>query len=134
MTAVVMSFIRSGLFFLLVALFSFYLAFTGYRVLSRKTPLQRTGKRDWAAACMMVFGGVTLVAYGIYQILTSSYLVWTGYYRKRFSGTRAADRNVQRSTSNSESVREQASNSERICVNLRNLRTKTILPCVDRLS
>jgi hypothetical protein len=39
-TAVVMSLIRSGLFLLLVALFSFYLAFTGYRVLSRKTPQQ----------------------------------------------------------------------------------------------
>ena len=36
-TAVVMSLIRSGLFFLLVAVFSFYLAFTGYRVLYRKT-------------------------------------------------------------------------------------------------
>ena len=73
MTAVVMSFIRSGLFFLLVALFSFYLAFTGYRVLSRKTPQHRPGKMDWAAAFMMVFSGVTLVAYGIYLMLTSSY-------------------------------------------------------------
>src|SRR4029077_17539358 len=36
-TAVVMSLIRSGLFFLLVALFSFYLTFTGYRVFPRKT-------------------------------------------------------------------------------------------------
>jgi hypothetical protein len=72
MTAVVMSFIRSGLFFLLVALFSFYLAFTGYRVLSRKTPQQRPGKMDWTAASMMVFSGVTLVAYGLYLMLTSS--------------------------------------------------------------
>ena len=42
--AVVMSLIRSGLFFLLVVLFSFYLAFTGYRVLFRKTPQQRPSK------------------------------------------------------------------------------------------
>jgi hypothetical protein len=72
MTAVVMSLIRTGLFFLLVALFSFYLAFTGYRVLSRKTPLQGPGKMDWTAASMMVFSGVTLVGYGIYLMLTSS--------------------------------------------------------------
>jgi hypothetical protein len=73
LTAVVMSFIRSGLFFLLVALFSFYLAFTGYRVLSRKTPQQRPGKMDWAAASAMLFGSVTLIAYGIYLMLTSSF-------------------------------------------------------------
>jgi hypothetical protein len=73
LTAVVMSFIRSGLFFLLVALFSFYLAFTGYRVLSRKTPHQRPGKMDWTAASAMVFGSAALVAVGIYLMLTSSF-------------------------------------------------------------
>jgi uncharacterized membrane protein len=72
-TAVVMSLIRSGLFFLLVALFSFYLAFTGYRVLSRKTPRQRAGKADWLAATMMLAGSATLIGYGIYLTLTSSF-------------------------------------------------------------
>jgi len=72
-TAVVMSLIRSGLFFLLVALFSFYLAFTGYRVLSRKTARQRAGKIDWLAVAMMLAGSVALIAYGVYLTLTSSF-------------------------------------------------------------
>ena len=72
-TAVVMSLIRSGLFFLLVALFSFYLAFTGYRVLSRKTPKQRPSKADWTAASTMLPGGLALVAYGVCLRMTSSF-------------------------------------------------------------
>nr|MDQ3314973.1 DUF2306 domain-containing protein [Verrucomicrobiota bacterium] len=65
-TAVVMSFIRSGLFFLLVALFSFYLALTGYRVLYRKTPQQRASQGDWIAVSAMLVGSVALLAYGAY--------------------------------------------------------------------
>jgi hypothetical protein len=72
-TAVVMSLIRSGLFFLLVALFSFYLAFTGYRVLYRKTARQHAGNADWLAVTVMLAGSVTLIAYGIYLTLTSSF-------------------------------------------------------------
>ena len=72
-TAVVMSLIRSGLFFLLVALFSFYLAFSGYRVLYRKTPQQRPGKADWVAASTMLLGSLALVAYGLYLMLTSRF-------------------------------------------------------------
>lgn len=73
LTAVVLSLIRSGLFFLLVAVFSFYLALTGYRVLYRKTPQQRPGKADWAAASTMLLGSLALVAYGVYLMLTSSF-------------------------------------------------------------
>jgi hypothetical protein len=51
--------------FLLVALFSFYLAFSGYRVLSRKTPQQRPSNADWTAASTMLLGGLVLVAYGV---------------------------------------------------------------------
>jgi len=72
-TAVVMSLIRSGLFFLLVALFSFYLAFTGYRILYRKTPQQRPNRADWTAVSIMLIGSLTLVAYGVYLMLTSSF-------------------------------------------------------------
>ncbi|HEV2841305.1 MAG TPA: DUF2306 domain-containing protein [Chthoniobacterales bacterium] len=72
-TAVVMSLIRSGLFFLLVALFSFYLAFTGYRVLYRKTPQQRATQGDWIAVSAMLAGSVALLAYGAYLMLTSSF-------------------------------------------------------------
>jgi hypothetical protein len=72
-TAVVMSLIRSGLFFLLVALFSFYLAFTGYRVLYRKTPQQHPTQADWIAVSAMLVGSVALLAYGAYLMLTSSF-------------------------------------------------------------
>ena len=73
LTAVVLSVIRSGLFFLLVAVFSFYLALTGYRILYRKTPQQRAGKADWTAACSMILGSLALMAHGIYGMLTSSF-------------------------------------------------------------
>ena len=72
-TAVVMSFIRSGLFFLLVAWFSFYLALTGYRILDRKTAQQRPGKLDWTAASTMLLGSLALLAYGVYLMVTSSF-------------------------------------------------------------
>ena len=72
-TAVVLSLIRSGLFFLLVALFSFYLAFTGYRVLYRKTSQQRASQGDWIAASAMLVGSIVLLAYGAYLMLTSSF-------------------------------------------------------------
>jgi len=68
-----MSFIRSGLFFLLIALFSFYLAFTGYRILSRKTPQQRPNAADWTAVSIVLSGSLSLVAYGLYLVLTSSF-------------------------------------------------------------
>ena len=73
LTAVVLSLIRSGLFFLLVAVFSFYLAFTGYRILYRKTPQQRPGKVDWTAASAMLLGSLALIGYGVYLMLTSSF-------------------------------------------------------------
>ena len=70
-TAVVMSLIRSGLFFLLIAFFSFYLAFTGYRILYRKTPQQCPNKADWTAVSTMLIGSLALIGYGVY--LTSSF-------------------------------------------------------------
>ncbi len=73
LTAVLMSLMRSGLFFLLVALFSFYLALSGYTVLHRKTPQQRAGTADWLAAALMLVGGVVLTGYGAYLMLTSSF-------------------------------------------------------------
>jgi Predicted membrane protein (DUF2306) len=73
LTAVAMSLIRSGLFFLLIALFSFYLAFTGYRILYRKTPQQRPNGADWTAVSIVLIGSLTLIAYGVYLMLTSSF-------------------------------------------------------------
>ena len=63
-TAVVMCFLRSGLFLFLVAIFSFYLALTGYRVLKRKKPEDSPGLLDWCATAAMLLAGLFLVASG----------------------------------------------------------------------
>ncbi len=73
LTAVLMSLMRSGLFFLLVALFSFYLALSGYRVLYRKTAQQRADTADWFTAALMLVGGAVLVGYWAYLMLTSNF-------------------------------------------------------------
>jgi hypothetical protein len=50
-----------------IAVFSFYFAFRGYRVLSRKSPLQgqRPSAIDWAAAVLAFLGSVALIVLGI---------------------------------------------------------------------
>lgn len=70
-TALALSLLHPGLFLALVAVFSFHLAFTGYRVLYRKTPDQRAGLLDWGAAVLMLAGGAGLVGYGLYSLGTS---------------------------------------------------------------
>lgn len=72
-TALALSLLRPGLFLFLVAVFSFYLAFTGYRVLYRKTPQQPANFLDWGGAALMLLGGVGLVGYGVYSLQTSTF-------------------------------------------------------------
>src|SRR5580765_5064356 len=50
LSAAVMCWLRSGLFLFLIAIFSFYLALTGYSVLRRKKPEDKAGAIDWCAA------------------------------------------------------------------------------------
>ncbi|MFB6279343.1 MAG: hypothetical protein ABEK75_07545 [Salinibacter sp.] len=63
-TALVMSAMRSGLFLGLVAVFSFYLAFTGVRALRRKRPGVRVTRWDWGAALIALLGSVGLILFG----------------------------------------------------------------------
>jgi uncharacterized membrane protein YfcA len=49
LSATVMCWLRSGLFLFLIAIFSFYLALTGYSVLRRKKPEDKAGAIDWFA-------------------------------------------------------------------------------------
>jgi hypothetical protein len=68
-TAIVLALWRPVLFLAFISIFSFYFAFRGYRVLSRKRPLegQSPGTIDWVAAVLALLGSVALIALGIVQ-------------------------------------------------------------------
>ena len=67
-TAVVLGLWRPVTFLVLVAVFSFYSAFTGYRVLSRKRPDRgdRPTRIDWIAALLTLAASLTLVVFGVW--------------------------------------------------------------------
>ena len=52
------------LFLAMVAVFSFYLVFSGYRVLSRKRAADNADTVDWVAVAFVVLAGVGLLALG----------------------------------------------------------------------
>jgi uncharacterized membrane protein len=60
-TALTMSWLRTGLFMFLVATFSFYLALTGYSALRRKKATDRAGALDWSAAIALLIAGAGLL-------------------------------------------------------------------------
>lgn len=72
-SAILLSVLRPQLFLPMVAIFSFYLAFTGYRVLYRKTPRNLASTLDWVGAGLMLLGGAGLICYGANLVRTSSF-------------------------------------------------------------
>jgi uncharacterized membrane protein len=66
-TAVVMALWRPQMFLALLAVFSFYMAFTGYRTLSRKRPSQgeRATALDWTAALVTFTVSGTMAVLGL---------------------------------------------------------------------
>ena len=66
-TAAVLALWRPQIFLALLAVFSFYLTFTGYRVLSRKRPArgERAGAVDWAAALVTFAASAALAVLGL---------------------------------------------------------------------
>jgi len=72
-TGAVMSLIHPNLFLMMIAVFSFYLVFSGYRVLHRKKPGQRATWFDHAVTLSMVATGVALIGYGGYRLQHSSF-------------------------------------------------------------
>ena len=66
-TAVLLALWRPQIFLALLAVFSFYQAFTGYRALSRKRPDQGQGPRaiDWAAALVTFAVSAALAILGL---------------------------------------------------------------------
>jgi len=67
-TAIPMSFYRPVLFLAMVAVFSFYAAFAGYRVLRLKALAQggRAGAIDWVAGCVTLASSLCLALCGIF--------------------------------------------------------------------
>lgn len=59
---------RFNLFLLVIGIFSFYLSFSGYRVLYRKLPGQQ-GFWDWAAALIALTAGLLLFGIGLRGIM-----------------------------------------------------------------
>lgn len=59
-TSAGMCYLRSGLFLFLIAIFSFYLALTGYRALRRKAPGDRATVIDWSSALIMLVAAAAL--------------------------------------------------------------------------
>lgn len=72
LTAVVMSLMRSGLFLLLVAVFSFYLAFTGVRALHRKRFDLQADRWDGGAAGIAFLSSLGLAGYGAWTLIAET--------------------------------------------------------------
>lgn len=66
LSSLVLVFFRPNPFLLLVAVFSFYMAFTGYRVLYRKNG-ERGTALDWLASGLTFHSGVGLITLGLWQ-------------------------------------------------------------------
>jgi uncharacterized membrane protein len=68
-TALILSLYRPIIFLALVAVFSFYMAFSGYRVLYHKHPDQgeKAAAMDWAGAALMFGAGLLLIVLGAVQ-------------------------------------------------------------------
>ncbi|MBX0330937.1 hypothetical protein K2Z83_25085 [Oscillochloris sp. ZM17-4] len=65
-TAIGVLFYRPNTFLLVVSIFSFYAALTGYRVLFRKRPERQPASRfDWASAILMAAAGAGFVTWGV---------------------------------------------------------------------
>lgn len=66
-TAVVIALWRPKIFLALLAVFSFYMAFSGYRALSRKRPMQgeKPTALDWTAALLTFAVGAAMAGLGL---------------------------------------------------------------------
>ncbi|GAB3023681.1 hypothetical protein [Natronobiforma cellulositropha] len=72
-TALPLALVDANLFLFTIAIFSGYLVFTGYRVLSRKRPEPGVAAyRDWAGHLLMLVAGVGMIGYGGWGWLSGS--------------------------------------------------------------
>lgn len=65
---------RPNVFLLVIAILSFYSAFSGYRVLYRKRPTAsgaNAGRLDWAAALIALVAGASFIVWGLLTLTTA---------------------------------------------------------------
>jgi len=68
-TALIVAAYRPNIFLLLIAIFSFYLSFSGYRVLARKRPElgQKATTLDWSVALVTASTSAVMLGLGVFN-------------------------------------------------------------------
>jgi uncharacterized membrane protein len=75
-SAVVMSLLHPQQFLFYVAIFSFYLVFTGERLTKRKSADAKAEQQDWIAALLAVLGGSLLLVRGVWLVTHGEQFGW----------------------------------------------------------
>lgn len=73
-SSVLLNFFRFNFFLSMISVFSFYLSFSAYRVLKRKTP-DKVIWIDWIGSISTIIAGIAFVCFGIYIIYTNQNIV-----------------------------------------------------------
>lgn len=74
----IISFVRFNSFLMVIAVFSFYMAFSGYRVLKMKRTM-KVEMIDWIAAVVTTLFGLTMFGMGINYLIQSGFSSVLGY-------------------------------------------------------
>lgn len=74
----IISFVRFNSFLMVIAVFSFYMAFSGYRVLKIKRTM-KVERIDWIAAIVTIVFGLVMVGMGINYLVNSNFSSVLGY-------------------------------------------------------
>jgi len=78
MSAVVMTSVKPNIFLSMIALFSFYLAFGGYRALYHKRPQDGATTLDWTGLALMAIGSLGLIAWAAVELSRGATMGWVG--------------------------------------------------------
>jgi len=74
----IISFVRFNAFLMVIAVFSFYMAFSGYRVLKIKRTM-KVEPIDWIAAIVTIIFGLIMLGLGINYLVNSDFSSVLGY-------------------------------------------------------